>query len=131
MKNSKRIIFYGTLDTKIKKAMNLIYFGSNRNSLRSSYHSQGIGLDQRGLRELSVRGVVGVHPLPGQGLQDGPMVEVVVVGVRIDVAEGHAVDLGVGQAPRYLRLQVLLILKQMRKVGFIKGDRKKNRLDGG
>lgn len=46
-----------------------------------SYRSQGIGLDQRGLGELGVRGVVGVHPLPGEGLQDGPVVEVVVVGV--------------------------------------------------
>lgn len=38
------------------------------------------------------------------------MVQVVVVRIRVDVAQRHAVDFGVGQRPHDLRLQTFLVL---------------------
>ncbi len=40
------------------------------------------------------------------------MVEVVVVGVGVQVGEGHAVQLGVGQGVHDVRLEVLDILNE-------------------
>ena len=75
-----------------------------------SYHLEWRGLDENGLRERAVRRLRDEHPLPGQRLDDAPVVEVVVVGVGVQVGQGHAVQLGVGQGVHDVGLEVLNVL---------------------
>lgn len=72
-----------------------------------TYNSKRIRLDQDGLREGQVGGLVQWHALPGQRLQDGPVVQALVVWVRVDVAQHLAVDGRVPEPDHDLWLQVV------------------------
>ena len=68
-----------------------------------------------GLCEGHVGGFLQVDAFAGQGLDDAPVVQLTVVGVGVDVRQGQAVQLGVGQRVHYARFQILLILCQYNK----------------
>ena len=63
-----------------------------------------------GLGEGHVGRLLEVDTLAGQRLDDAPVVQLAVVGVGVDVRQGQAVQLGVGQGVHHVRLQILLIL---------------------
>ena len=79
------------------------------------YHFEGSGLDEDGLCEGAVRGLGDEDALPGEDLDDAPVVEVVVVGVGVEVRQRQAVQLRVRQAVHDVRLQVLDALKGQRE----------------
>ena len=62
-----------------------------------SYHLEWVRLNEHGLGEGTIRRLGHTDALPGQGLNDTPMIEVVEVRVGIEVRQGHAVQLCVGQ----------------------------------
>lgn len=76
----------------------------------NTYNSKRIRLNQNGLGEGQVRRFVQWHTLAGQRLQDRPVVQALVVGVGVDVAQHLAVDGGVPQPDDDLWLQVVLPL---------------------
>ena len=53
-------------------------------------------------------------------LNDSPVVEIVIVGVLVELGHGHAVQLGVGQGVHYVGLQPLRVLQ-----GIVKNQLKK------
>lgn len=77
---------------------------------REAHHFERVGLYEHGLSQRAVGWVRYVDSLPRQGLQYVPMVQAVVVLVRVHVGQRQAVKLGVGKPPAYRRFQVLLIL---------------------
>lgn len=70
-------------------------------------NSKRIRLNQNGLREGLVGGLVQRDALPGQRLQDGPVVQALVVWVRVDVAEHLAVDGRIAESDDDLWLEVI------------------------
>lgn len=66
---------------------------------------------EHSLRERAVGRVGHLHALPRQRLQDVPVVQVVVVRIRVHVGQREAVQLRVGQPAYYGRFQVFLILE--------------------
>ena len=80
-------------------------------SLSDPYHFERRGLDEDGLCERAVCWLCDEDALPGEHLDDAPVVEVVVVGVGVEVAQRQAVQLGVRQAVHDVRLEVLDALK--------------------
>lgn len=42
--------------------------------------------------------------------EDAPMIEVVIVGICVDIGQGHTVQLCIGEGVNQLRLEMLLIL---------------------
>lgn len=79
---------------------------------QQTYHSQRVGLDERGFGQLGpIGGFRGKSVFACQGLQNRPMVEIVIVGVRVDVGQGSTVNFSVGQCSCNLRLEMLLVLK--------------------
>jgi len=54
-------------------------------------------LNEHGLSEGTIRWFGHADSLPGQGLNDTPVIEVVEVRVGVEVRQGHAVQLRVGQ----------------------------------
>lgn len=67
---------------------------------------------KRSLRQLRpIRWFRNRGAFAGQRLQNRPMIEVVVVGVRVNVGQSPAVDLGIGERPRDLWLEVFLALE--------------------
>ena len=75
-----------------------------------SYHFQGRRLYEDRLGERAVGRLRDKDSLSGQGLDDPPVVEVVEVGVLVEVGQGHAVQLSVGQRMHNVRLEVISIL---------------------
>ena len=68
------------------------------------YHFERICLDEHGLSEGTVRRFCHADALPGQSLNDSPVVQVVEVRVGVQVRQGHAVQLGIGQGTNDVRL---------------------------
>ena len=68
------------------------------------YHLERICLDEHGLSEGTVRRFCHADALPGQSLNDSPVVQVVEVRVGVQVRQGHAVQLGIGQGTNDVRL---------------------------
>lgn len=83
------------------------FLSSNDDAM--THQSEWIGLDERGLRECRVGRLRNADPLPGQRLEYRPVTEVVVVRVRVDVGQRHAVHLRARQRGDYGRLQVFLL----------------------
>ena len=81
------------------------------NLISKSYHFQGRCLNEHSFREGAVWRLSHTDTLPGQGLDDTPMIEVMKVGVRIQNWQGQAVELGVGQRPNNVRFKAFHILK--------------------
>lgn len=81
-----------------------------RDRRRRAYHFDGSVLDQNGLREGRVVRLNHVDPLPLQDLHNAVMVQTVIVGVRVDVGQGQAVELGTGQRLHDLRLEAVVIV---------------------
>ena len=75
-----------------------------------THHFQRVRLDENGLRERAIRRLRHEDALPGQGLDNPPVVEVVEVGVIVQVAQSHAVQLCIGQRVHNVRLQPLGVL---------------------
>ena len=77
------------------------------------HHFERRGLDEDGLGERAVSGLGDEDALPGEHLDDAPVVQVVVVGVGVQVRQRQAVQLRVRQAVHDVRLEVLdaLIVK--------------------
>ena len=73
-------------------------------------HLQRGVLDQDGLCQGAVGGLADEHSLPGHGLDDAPVVEVVIVGVLVEGGHAHAVQLSVGQGVEDSRLEPVLVL---------------------
>ena len=67
-------------------------------------------MDEHRLRQCAVWRLRDADPLPGQRLDDAPVVQVVEVGVGVEVRQRHAVQLGVGQGADDVRLQSFYIL---------------------
>ena len=84
-----------------------------------AHHFEGRGLDEDGLCEGAVRGLGDEDSLPGEDLDDAPVVEVVVVGVGVEVRQRQAVQLRVRQAVHDVRLQVLDALKGHRETNML------------
>lgn len=76
-----------------------------------THQSEWICLDERGLGESRVGRLRHADPLPGQRLEYRPVTEIVVVRVRIDVRQCHAVQLRVRQATDDGWFQVFLLKK--------------------
>lgn len=76
-----------------------------------TYRSKWISLNKRSLRQLGIGLVIAVDAFPRQSLQNGPMIEIVVIRVRIDIAQRHAIDFGIGKTSDDLWLQMILILE--------------------
>ena len=93
--------------TKIKTKNGVNHF----NLISKSYHFQGRCLNEHSFREGAVWRLGHTDALPGQGLDDTPMVEVMKVGVRIQNWQGQAVELCVGQRPNNVRFKAFHILK--------------------
>lgn len=77
-----------------------------------AYHFKWIILYEHSFCERVVRRVGHVDALPRQRLQNVPVVEAVVIGIRVHVGQREAVQLRVGQTTYDRRLQVFLILEQ-------------------
>lgn len=77
-----------------------------------AHHLERRRLDEHGLGERAVRWLRHVDALPGQRLDDAPVVEVVEVGVGVEVRQRQAVQLGVRKAVYDVRLQTLHVLQR-------------------
>ena len=62
------------------------------------------------LRQGHVGRLGNVDALPGQSLDHAPVVQLAVIGIRVDVRQCQAVELRVGQGVHYRWFQILLIL---------------------
>lgn len=67
-------------------------------------------MDEDRLGEGAVRRLRHANSLPGQGLDDAPVVEVVKIGIGVEHGQGHAVELCVGQGTHNVRLETFGIL---------------------
>lgn len=80
--------------------------------LDRTHQSEGCGLNEGSLGEGAVlSGRFRGDSLPDEGLHHAVVVQVVEVGVCVDVAQRQAVQLCIGQRVNNMRLQVVLALR--------------------
>ena len=77
---------------------------------KKSYHFDRVGLYEHGFGESAVCRLLHRDPFPCQGLNDAPVVEVVVVRVLVQVGQCHAVQFRIGQCTKDSRAEMVDIL---------------------
>lgn len=81
-------------------------------TINGTHHSQRVSLYKHSFRERTITRLMNTDALPREGLQYVPVVEAVVVRVRVHVGQRQAVELGVGQTAGYGGLEMLLLLER-------------------
>lgn len=76
----------------------------------NTHNSYRVRLYEHRFGQWLITGLVYWHTLPGQRLQYGPMVQALVVRVRVDIGQHLTVKRRIAQPDDDLRLQVLLAL---------------------